>query len=423
MLGQSNSAAAPDAAAGSKPQAAAPRKLPGEDYPLLEFESSEAVAQTGITTLPIDPAPLDEYVDASALVGYDQTRLAQLSSRVPGQIWSVEKHLGDWVKKNDVLAIIDAEEVGRAKAEFIQEAQLSYFKAELLERLRSVDPGVIAERSLRETELQVREARVRRFTAQQKLLNLGLPVDLSEKVPLSPEEMARRLQFLSLPQELVERMNPRPTTANLIPLLAPMDGMLIRQGVVVGELVGRDNPQIELADTRTMWVRLSVRKEDAAKLELGQSATFTPDGSSRTFTARLSWISSEIDEKTRTVQARMDVANPLVSPRSSEGDRVPTPGRRVLQANLFGTARIRVQRHPDALVVPENAVQRVGLTPMIFVAQPDGKSFQPRKVRLGLTSNGGIQIVNGLKPHERVVTAGSYVLKSEMMRETLSAGN
>ena len=59
--------------------------------------------------------------------------------------------------------------------------------------LRSVDAGVIPERSLREAELAAREARVRRFTAQQKLLNLGLPVDLDDVLVVQPRGDLERL--------------------------------------------------------------------------------------------------------------------------------------------------------------------------------------------------------------------------------------
>ena len=386
--------------------------------PVVRFDTAEDVRVAGLATAEAKQTPVDEWVPATAVVEYNSQRLAQLSCPVPGRVYAIRGLLGRSVRRGDVLALIDAQEVGRAKAEFLQEHLMARYKADVLEQLRSAGAGVIPARSLLEAEAAAREAELRRFTAQQRLLNLGLAVGDLSKLPQSPQELAAAIQFLGLPPKLVAELDPRPTTANLFPLVAPFDGVVIQQDVVPGEVVQPDRASFVVADVNAMWVKLSVRMEDAARLDLGQEVEFTAHGLPAPVRGLLTWVSTEVDEKTRTIQARCEVANPVVE----HPGRPASDGLRLLRANLFGSAKVLVARHPDAVVVPDAAVQRMpDRSDVVFVARPDGTSFEARNVRLGLSRAGLTQILSGVIPGERVVTKGSYVLKSELMKDSLVA--
>jgi cobalt-zinc-cadmium efflux system membrane fusion protein len=388
------------------------------DFPVLVFDDRAAVRENGLEFAEVAVRPLEDYVNASAVVDYNQLRLAQLSARVSGHIWSVRTEPGQAVKAGDVLALVDAEEVGKAKADFLQETVAAWHRANYLKRLQGIQDAVPA-RSLHDAETAVKEAELRKFNAGQRLLNLGLPLDLDLRPGQSPDDLARQVQFLGLPQEVIAEVQPRPATANLIALKAPFDGVVVQQDVVIGELIRPDQPQFVIADVRTMWVKLSVRKEDAGRLDYGQRVEFLGEGLTKPVVGPLSWVSTEIDSKTRTVQARCQVDNP-VRGRAGKGARPPL---RLLRANLFGTARVLVARHAAAVVVPDAAVQRMpDLTPVVFVARPDGVSFEPRRVRLGLSREGITHVLDGVRAGERVVTRGSFVLRSELMKDTLSGG-
>src|SRR5262249_36459020 len=77
----------------------------------IQFASEEAVARAGVEVTEVLEAPLTESVSANGEVGYDQTRLARLASRVRGTVWRVDKVVGQPVRKGDVLALVDAAEV------------------------------------------------------------------------------------------------------------------------------------------------------------------------------------------------------------------------------------------------------------------------------------------------------------------------
>jgi cobalt-zinc-cadmium efflux system membrane fusion protein len=381
------------------------------------FNSPEEVREAGIACTPAAARPIDHQIISNAVVGYDRTRIAQLSVRVPGNVYTCERHIGQAVHRGDILALIDAEEVGRAKAEFLKEAVACTYQTKRVRRLQEAEQrGAISDRTVREAEADLQKASVACFNAQQKLLNLGLPVAFDPDNHARLTELSRQIQFLGLPRPLIERMKPRPQTANLIPIVAPLDGVITAVDLVVGERVTPDRPQFVIADVRHMWVHLSVRREDALDLRLGQPVHFQPDGVAAGVDGQINWIGTEIDEKTRTVQARADVTNTLLSAAT---DSLDAP--RLLQTNMFGTAHIQIERHAHAVLVPAAAVQRLDRRTLVFVADSDGCRFVPHTVRLGIAADGFVEILEGVQPGERVVVAGSYVLKSELMKDALVA--
>jgi multidrug efflux pump subunit AcrA (membrane-fusion protein) len=287
-------------------------------------------------------------------------------------------------------------------------------KAKTLERMRDVT-SAISERQIREAEADAREARIRLFNAQQTLVNLGLPIRLEDVVGLHDEELVQRVHFLGLPESLVKTLDPETTTANLIPLVAPFDGVITGREIVTGELVSPSSgAQIVIADVSRMWIELDIRKGDATKLRRGQEVVFTIDGVPGEIRGELAWISTEVDSRTRTVQARMEVDNPLVHGGGPDGQRL-------LRANMFGVARIQIHANPKALVVPNAAIQRDGITSVVFVKTSE-TAFQPRIVQLGMTDNDYTEVLEGVTLGETVAAAGSHVLKAEILKTRLATG-
>jgi cobalt-zinc-cadmium efflux system membrane fusion protein len=357
---------------------------------------------------------MTQEVIALGMVTYDQARIAQLSSRVSGTVWSVQKNVGQAIREGEILAIIEALEVGRTKAEFLQAVVDAELKAKTLERMRDVT-SAISERQIREAEADAREARIRLFNAQQTLVNLGLPIRLDDVVGLHDEELVRRVHFLGLPESLVKTLDPETTTANLIPLVAPFDGVITGREIVTGELVSPSSgAQIVMADVSRMWIELDVRKGDATKLRRGQEVVFSIDGVPGEIRGELAWISTEVDSRTRTVQARMEVDNPLVHGSGPDGQRL-------LRANMFGVARIQIHANPKALVVPNAAIQRDGAASVVFVKTSE-TAFQPRLVQLGMTDKDYTEVLEGISLGETVAAAGSHVLKAEILKTRLATG-
>jgi cobalt-zinc-cadmium efflux system membrane fusion protein len=122
----------------------------------------------------------------------------------------------------------------------------------------------------------------------------------------------------------------------------------------------------------------------------------------RVFAGRLTYIGDTLDAKTRTAKVRCEVPN-----RDS-----------ALKFDMFATVRIPVAGGRSATVIPAEAVQRIGDQSVAFVSHGGGR-FEQRLLKLGETSEGLVEILEGLSPGTRVVSEGSFVLKSEAMKAEL----
>jgi len=409
---QQKGSAAADTAVGANAATAHPN-IP--DGSTIRFSSKEALARTGIELVPVRERPMVSEMIVGGAVQYDERHVAQLSARVPGSVWRVVKHLGDQVRKGDVLLIIDSPDVGRLKADFLNALVAREARQEQLSILEEVK-GAVMGRQLREAKSALREARNHLTNAEQALVNLGFNVSIADYDPLDDDARASRIRTAGLPAELIDGRNAARITSNLLPLRAPFDGLVIGRDVVVGEVVQTAAPIFEVADVSTMWVVLNVSKEDAGSVAIGQPVRFRPDGSREEYVSRIAWISTEVNEETRTLEVRAEIAN---RPAVATGAATP-----ILRANTFGSGWIEIDRRSSAFVVPRTSVQWDGSRWVVFV--PAGEmAFAPRPVRPGMQDGEDVEICGDFAGDARpthVVGAGSHVLKSQILFERMEAG-
>lgn len=381
----------------------------------LQFASAESARKAGVGVYPVEEAPMVEFVAASGEITFDQTRVARLSARVPGTAWRVDKKIGDAVTAGEVLALIDAAEVGRAKGEFLQSlVQFRLKDQNLTNYLNLTAKGAIPDRQVRETEAARSEARIRLLGAHQALVNLGLPVAWEELQGLTEDQLAARIQFLGLPAAVRDRLDPKRTTASLIPVKASQDGVIVSREVVAGEVVDAAKALFVVADPQRLWLTLHVRLEDVNHLRVGQAVKFQPDGGAPEARGVVAWISPAADEKTRTVKVRADLPNP--------------EGR--LRAHTFGAGRIVLREEAHAVVVPREALHWDGDCHVVFVRD---KHFSPqnaasplvfhvRKVRPGAKDERHVELLAGVLPGEVVASKGSAVLRAELLKGNMGEG-
>jgi cobalt-zinc-cadmium efflux system membrane fusion protein len=397
-----------DADAGSAVKVIAPDKTDTApdvyalDRTILRFASADDIEKAGIQKDRAQEKPLAAYVSAPGEIGYDQTRVSRLSVPVSGKAWRVDREIGDRVKKDDVLALVESPKVGEAKAEFLQSLAQLHLKMVALKSLQTAG-GAVAERQIDEAQADRQAARARMFNSEQALANLGLPLNMKELSQLDEEQMTARVRFLGLPESVIRTLDPGKTTANLIPILSPLDGVVTERQVVPGEVVDSTKSLFVVADMSRVWITMDVGQEDSHGVALDQPVTFYPDGhAGEELRGKITWLSTTVDEKTRTMPVRAAVDNP--------GEH--------FRAHTFGTARITTRDQPNALMVPSEAVQRDGRFYFVFVKVGD-TDFQVRQVQYGMRGSKHTEVRAGLRPGEEVVTKGSHVLKSELLRGQL----
>lgn len=380
----------------------------------VQFASTEAVEKVGVDIAIVGEKPVVEAVTANGELVYDDTRLAHLSSRVAGTVWHVQKQVGDKVKKGDVLALVDAADVGRAKSEFVQAISQLRLHQKNVERLRPLAGSVIPGKQLLEAQVAMEEAHIKLHRAQQALVNLGLPVEADEFADMSTDEISKRIQTLGLPEDLAAGGDAVERTSNLLPVRSSLDGVIVNRSAVEGEVVATNTTLFDVADTSQLWLNLNVRQEDAKYVAHGQPVLFRSSDSTNEPDDKgtVSWISTSADDVTRTVRVRVDLPN--------------ADGR--LRANTFGTGRIVLRDEPKSIVVPNEAIHWDGTCNVVFVRDKDffkpdkPKIFHVRSVRPGVKDGATTEIIAGLLPGEVIASKNSVILEAQLLKSNLGAG-
>lgn len=379
----------------------------------IQFASMEAAAKAGVDVEPVLRSPITESVLATGEIRYDETRVAQLATKAAGTVWRVEKQVGDQVRQGELLAIVDAVDVGRAKAELMAALAQEELQKKIHERLQKLaTQGVTAGRQSQEAETEYSKAHIRVLSASQTLINFGLPVSVEQVHDIPADQLARLIRLLGLPQSLASKLDPDRTSSNLLPVTAPFDGVVVSRRVVPGEVVDTSKMLFEVADTSRMWLMLNIPLEDAAYAAAGQKIIFRPDGNPAEVTGTIEWKSTSSDQRTRTLMVRASLDN--------------TDGQLLNEA--FGAGRVVLREEPDAIVVPNEAVQWDGSCSVVFVRdkawfeEESPKLFYTRSVRVGAKTDEFTEVIAGVLPGEVVATLGSDVLRAQLLKNNLGAG-
>ncbi len=377
----------------------------------IQFASTDAADRAGIDIAIVDRGPIVETIKTTGEIVYDPTLVSHLASRTEGTIWRVEKNVGEYVKAGDVLAFVDAAVVGQAKAELMQAlVQLEWNRKTLL-RLSGLEGAISGHRVL-DAESEVAKSEVAVQQALQKLSNFGLALDESDFERQSAEERKISIRFLGIPGDAVKTLEQTASSSNLVPVIAPRDGLIVKRDAAPGEMVGPTSSIFTIADASRMWLQLNLRLEEAQRVQIGQKIIFRPDGSDDDSIGTVTWISTDVDTGTRTVQIRGELDN-------SGGQ---------LRNETFGAGEIVLREEFQAIVVPDNAIHWEGCCHVAFVRDKDYlkegsfKVFHTRSVRPGAKMNGYTEVIAGLLPGEIVVAKGSGILRAELLKGNLGAG-
>lgn len=187
-------------------------------------------------------------------------------------------------------------------------------------------------------------------------------------------------------------------------LKAPIDGSVIERNQAVGELVDKSSAIYVISDPSDLWVIAEIKESDIAAVRVGQDTMFTVLAyPGETFRGKVVRVGNKVEEQSRTVETRIEVDN--------------SDGR--LKPGMFADVEIVTTVEKDVLAISDQALQSVEDGQIVFVVIGDGK-FEKRVVKLGMEQHGRVQILEGVKAGENVVTEGSFILKSEMLKSELA---
>lgn len=186
-------------------------------------------------------------------------------------------------------------------------------------------------------------------------------------------------------------------------LKSPTDGVVIERNSAAGELLEKSKAVYTVSDPTQLWAIAEVKERDIAAVKAGQEASFTtfayPD---EPFHGKVTLISNEVEPGSRTVEVRIAVDN--------------ADGR--LKPGMFADVEITTTILENVLLISDRALETDGENQIVFVAL-DGNKFEKRVVKLGREQSGHMQILDGVRAGENVVTDGGFILKSEMLKGEL----
>lgn len=372
------------AASEEGPRSTRPPSVTCKNHELrIRFNSPDIAKQAGLEFVQVERRPLTATLACNAVVAYDGNHYARVTSRASGVVREVAKDLGDVVEAGGVLAVIESADLATACAEFLQAtAKLKLWEKNHERTHDLVQQGISAAKEDVEAEARLEDGRHAVASTRQRVRSLGLK-------EAEIEELLREGQ-----------------ATGLLSIRAPFAGVVVERTAVVGEAVDATRTLFAVADTSKMWALLDVYESDMAQIRLDQPIVLTVGGlMGESFAGRITWISTQLDPRTRTLQARAVVDNP--------------EGR--LRANMFGQAVVKVREGKESIVVPKSAVQWDGCCNLVFIRQSD-QLFTPRKIHLGYATEDAYEVLDGVKPGETIVTQGSFLLKTEVLKGNIGAG-
>ena len=211
----------------------------------------------------------------------------------------------------------------------------------------------------------------------------------------------QRLAVLGMPEATIAAIDLDGKTRPRITITAPISGVIGELSVREGVTVAPGAPLFRINGLNTVWINADVPESQVAWLTLGSMVTATvPAFPGETFKGRVTALLPEINASTRTLKARIEVANP--------GHRL-APG-------MFANIAVEARAKEEGLMVPTEAVIQTGVRAVVLVAilNADGKSeFRSVDVQLGNEANGMTEIKRGLVKGQAVVLSGQFLIDSE----------
>lgn len=205
-----------------------------------------------------------------------------------------------------------------------------------------------------------------------------------------------RMRAMSIPDTLIRQSQEAGTAQARFQLIAPASGVVAELGVREGVAVNPGMTLFRIAGLERVWAVAEVPEAQAVRLARGQKVTAVLQAdATQTFTGALKELLPQVSANTRTLQARFELDN-----RAGK----LTPGM-LLRLQIAGPSSAR-------LVVPSEAVIRTG-TRAVAIVRKDNGVFEPRDVQLGADQGDMVEVLQGLREGEHVVTSGQFLIDSE----------
>ncbi len=215
----------------------------------------------------------------------------------------------------------------------------------------------------------------------------------------------QRLRLLDVPEHQIQELESTGIIKEVIHIHAPATGTVMKIGARDGQYVTPATELYRIVDLSTVWVYADVYDYELPWVKEGDPVDMTlASVPGVTFQGNLSYIYPYAESRTRTTKIRIIFDN----------------SKALLRPEMFSDITIHSQKKLDQIVVPSEAVVRSGTYNQIFVLK-GADTIEPRKVTLGVESDGFVAVLEGISAGERVVVSSQFMIDSESSLEEATA--
>lgn len=401
--------------------------------------SPTTLAAAGIEIVGVTERPAVALLRVTGAVEPNQQQTQQVTPLMAGRVDRVNVVLGDRVRAGAVLAIVSSPEVAEMHGKLHEgetrltlaeqnyarvqrtenrssvlqaQARLDEADATLRRTQRLIELGAGAGKDLVAAEAAHKSARADYDYQSNISINREVQQARSEAEIARVEVLHLRNSLRALGAELSEDSHSKAShDTSLVALRAPVTGTVTERHINAGAGIEAGKPILTISNISTVWVIANVPEGQVNALRVGTPGEIRSAALGQNAIAgRVTYIDTTLNEETRTGRVRVEIANP--------GERLKI-GMFVevgFQTGATGTGTAESQE----LVIPDEAVQRIGDRSVVFVAKAGELGhFEVRDVQLGGGVEGYRRVLNGLALGERVVTKGGFALKTQLMKKSL----
>ena len=341
------------------------QSMPGHDMTSGGVNVSPAMQQmVGIRTATAEIRPMIQKIRTVGIVTYDETRVAQVFSKVEGWIEKLlVNYTGTLVRKGQPLFTLYSPDLVATQEEYLL--------------------ALKAKQTLGSSSI--------------KEISAGSDALL--------ESAHRRLTLWDVSEEQISDLEKTGKPKQNLTLYSPIGGFVLKKDALQGMRVMPDKELYTIADLSTVWVNVDIYEYDLAYIRVGQKATINLSYyPARDFVGKVSWISPILDEKTRTAKVRLEFPNRDF----------------ILKPEMYANAEIEINAGRK-LAVPDEAVLDSGLRKIVFLDKGEGR-FEPAEVKIGNKFDGYYEVLEGLSPGQRILASAGFLLDSESrLKEAMGA--
>lgn len=315
------------------------------------------VQNIGVKIEPVVRKKLSKVIRTVGKVDYDETKVYSINTKIMGWVENLYvDYTGMLVRKGDPLMELYSPELVSTQEEYLQ--AIHY----------------------------------------RNQLNENSTEDARNGADRLVESAKRRLLNWDISEQEIKDLAKRGTPKKILTIFSPVDGIVMEKMIFKGKnvMVGMD--LYKIADLSTVWVQADIYQYELPWVSVGNQVeielSYSPG---KIFRGRITYINPMLNMETKTIKVRVEIQNTAKIEFKPE-----------MYANVKITSPIMV----NAVVVPDQAIIRSGERNIVVIALGGGY-FEPRDIKLGVSSEGYVQVLDGVHEGENIVVSSQFLIDSE----------